>query len=228
MFNLKAQPDLPTVLLIDDDMVSREVIATVLTMSGYSVHTAEGGRQALRLIADRACVPGVILMDAQMPGLAGTHLIQALRAQSRAVIYVLSGSSASREVIDAADGFLLKPISPDEPRNLLKEHEKRVALPPAANPDAAVPVVDPEILAQLRDMMPEASVRQIYAAVVADLFKRLAALELAVQAHDLPEIHRIGHAIKGGCAMAGASRAARLGAALEDSVNHLDNSSPSR
>ena len=29
-----------TILLIDDDMVSREVTATVLTMNGYTVHTA--------------------------------------------------------------------------------------------------------------------------------------------------------------------------------------------
>ena len=38
---------LPTILLIDDDMVSREVVATVLTMSGYSVHTASSGGEAL-------------------------------------------------------------------------------------------------------------------------------------------------------------------------------------
>jgi len=57
------------VLLIDDDLVSREVMATVLAMSGYTVHTAAGGEESLELLAGGECVPSAILMDAQMPGL---------------------------------------------------------------------------------------------------------------------------------------------------------------
>jgi len=43
MLDFITQHERPTVLLIDDDMVSREVMATVLTMSGYPVHTARAG-----------------------------------------------------------------------------------------------------------------------------------------------------------------------------------------
>jgi CheY-like chemotaxis protein len=43
MFERTSQNALPLVLLIDDDLVSREVTATVLTMNGYTVHTAEDG-----------------------------------------------------------------------------------------------------------------------------------------------------------------------------------------
>ena len=46
MFVHTAQKALPLILLIDDDLVSREVIATVLTMLGYTVHTAEDGAAA--------------------------------------------------------------------------------------------------------------------------------------------------------------------------------------
>ena len=42
------------VLLIDDDLVSREVTATVLTMSGYTVHTAVSGAAALEMLAQRS------------------------------------------------------------------------------------------------------------------------------------------------------------------------------
>ena len=58
--------------------------------------------------------------------------------------------------------------------------------------------------------------RQIYAAVVADLDKRMQALEAAIASGDAAEVRRIGHAIKGGCGMAGALQAARLGALLEE------------
>jgi CheY-like chemotaxis protein len=75
MLDFGPPKDLPTVLLIDDDLVSREVMATVLTMSGYTVHTAANGAASLQLLAGGECVPGVILMDAQMPGpQPGPHL----------------------------------------------------------------------------------------------------------------------------------------------------------
>ena len=47
MLGFPAQRNLPTVLLIDDDLISREVMATILTMSGYSVHTAVGGAESI-------------------------------------------------------------------------------------------------------------------------------------------------------------------------------------
>ena len=61
-------------------MVSREVMATILTMSGYLVQTASDGYESLSLLNDDSFVPDVILMDTQMPGLSGTELIHQLRA----------------------------------------------------------------------------------------------------------------------------------------------------
>ena len=58
---------------------------------------------------------------------------------------------------------------------------------------------------------------------------RIEALDGAIAKGDAAEIRRIGHAIKGGCGMAGALQAARLGALLEAAPlspqdNQLDNS----
>ena len=88
MLNLINDRKLPTILLIDDDMVSREVMATVLTMSGYTVHTAEDGTTALDMLARTVCMPALILMDAQMPGLSGVGLIASLRSQTHAAIFL--------------------------------------------------------------------------------------------------------------------------------------------
>jgi len=226
MLDLASQRELPTVLLIDDDLVSREVTATLLTMNGYSVHTAESGAASLTMLAAGLCRPGVILMDAQMPGLSGVELIKELRATCpRPRIYVISGSGPSEQVVAAADGLLLKPFDSEALRKLLEgeQHTPRSYLDPGD------PVVSPDVLAKLRQMMPEAAVREIYAAVVADLTHRIEALGKAIARRDSDEVHRIGHAIKGGCGMAGAVQAARLGALLETAPsaaedNHLDNS----
>ena len=93
--------------------------------------------------------------------------------------------------------------------------------------DSGEPVVSAEMIRQLRKMMHEPAIREIYSAMVADLKRRIEALGMAISKHDAAEVRRIGHAIKGGCGMAGALQAARLGALLEapgPDDNHLDNS----
>jgi CheY-like chemotaxis protein len=232
MLGIGAQHDLPTVLLIDDDLVSREVIATLLIMSGYTVHTAADGAASLELLSAGKCLPGVILMDAQMPGLSGTRLIAELRSRGKAVLIAISASKPPDKVVAAADGFLLKPFSADALRKLLKQYRMQ-ALPSEASAgesflDPSQPVVKAETLAQLRELMPEARVREIYAAIVADLTLRQSALKAAIAKGDAAEVRRIGHAISGGCGMAGALQAARLGALIESGIlegegNQLDN-----
>ena len=231
MHELMAQRELPTVLLIDDDLVSREVAATMLTLSGYTVYTAEDGERALSKIGVKGCTPGVILMDAQMPGPSGAELIRLLRERSKATVIAISGSELADEVARAADGCLLKPFDAAALERVLEKREAPAA--PASRParagESEDPVVSRETLAQLRNLMPEEGIREVYAAVTADLSQRLAELETAIAGGDSAAVRRIGHAIKGGCGMAGALQAARLGAMLEalpedPAGNQLDNS----
>ena len=236
MFERTSQDALPLVLLIDDDLVSREVTATVLTMNGYTVHTAEDGAAALVLLTavedwPQVLQPDVILMDSQMPGLSGTQLIGELRARSQARIYVVSGSNPPHQLTATADGFLLKPFSADAFRKLLEggKPERGASRVYTGDLDPNEPVVSPEILAQFRKLMSETAVRQVYQAVVTDLGRRIEALAAAIARGDGAEVRRIGHAIKGGCGMAGALQVARLGALLESGDNQsgdnqLDNS----
>jgi len=219
MLGIGQKHELPTVLLIDDDLVSREVIATILTLHGHMVHTADTGDGALQLLGDQNLTPGVVLMDAQLPGLSGAELITKLREAREAEIILISGSQPADELIKAADGFLLKPFGAEDLARELGQHKpqrKQVA-------EETVPVVNPEILAQFRQLMTEATVREIYAAVVTDLHKRQDALEKAITEGNSEEVKRIGHAIKGGCGMAGAMQASRLGAILESKSDQLDN-----
>jgi len=229
MFERTSQDALPLVLLIDDDLVSREVTATVLTMNGYTVHTAEDGTAALALLSapeknPPALQPDVILMDSQMPGLSGTDLIGELHAR----IFVVSGSNPPTELTAAANGFLLKPFNAGAFRTLLDGGKPEAAV---SLLDPNEPVVNAETLAQFRKLMPEPAVRQVYQAVVTDLGRRIEVLAAAMARGDTAEVRRIGHSIKGGCGMAGALQAARLGALLQSGAielvsnrNQLDNS----
>ena len=84
-------------------------------MSGYAVHTAADGSAAIGLLAAGEFIPGVILMDVQMPGLSGIELIEQLRARSQARLYVISANDGATELAAKADGFLLKPFPPESP-----------------------------------------------------------------------------------------------------------------
>lgn len=220
----------PMVLLIDDDLVSREVAATVLSTAGSIVRTAEDGAAALALLSPgegraEPLQPDAILMDAQMPGLSGSKLIAALRARTRAPIFAVSGSHPPDEIVAAADGFLLKPFSAQDVAKLLAINAPD---PGPSLLDANDPVISAEVLAQFRKLMPEPAVRKLYETVVTDLGRRIEAIAEAMAKGDGAEVRRIGHTIKGGCGMAGAVEAARLGALVEVwqvpvGDNHLDN-----
>ena len=208
-------------MLIDDDLVSREVTATVLTLNGYMVHTAEDGTAALEMMARPDSAPDVILMDAQMPGLSGVELMGKLRAQSKARIIAISGSNPPQEIGAAADGFLLKPFNVETLDKMLGGTKVPVS-GQASRLNSNEPVINKETLAQFRAMMSPAAVREIYVAVIADLNKRTQTLEAAVAKGNSEEVRRIGHAIKGGCGMAGALQAARIGALFEEVSNESE------
>ena len=221
MLNFGKDDEFPTLLLIDDDLVSREVLATILTMEGYTVHTAPDGPAALDLLASKEYDPRLVLMDAQMPGLRGEELIAQLRARTSAPIVVISASAPPEELRLAADGFLMKPFAPADLAGVFEAFQQSTAPEPPRLP--ADPVVSPTTLEQMRSLMPPAAVREIYQAVVSDMSGRMAGMEAAIAAGNGEEIRRLGHSIKGGCAMAGALQAARIAARIEAEGNQLDN-----
>jgi len=70
-------PDLKPVMVmvIDDDPDCREVLSDALTISGYAVVTAIGGREALRSL-ERDPKPALILLDLRMPVMDGWQFLE--------------------------------------------------------------------------------------------------------------------------------------------------------
>jgi CheY-like chemotaxis protein len=231
-----SQP-LPRVLLIDDDEISRDVLSMLLEMHGFPVDAVESGRHALSLVEnlsdnDVYALPGLILMDTQMPGLSGLELIRWLRQFSTAPIVAISGSDPGEEIRAKTDAFLLKPIQAEDVVALLDGGSvKRITPLPgilsevtasaelAANVPMADPVIDqvidPVVLGKLRAMMPDSAVREIYAAVASDLKLRLDAIAIAMDAKDTMDVQRIAHTVKGGSSMVGVTSVVNISARLE-------------
>ena len=218
-----------SVLIVDDDEVSREVLATVLTIGGYDAHTASDGGSAVAMLEAGKCSPQVILVDLRMPGLGGAALIAQLREQtgagSGATVLAMSASEPRSDEVKAADGFLRKPFGAEELDQALEKRPPAVAKLEAPA-GATASTLKRARLEQLRKMMAESAVHEIYAAVVSDLHRRLRDLDKAIERRDAAAVRHIGHAIKGGCGMAGADEAAQVGAMLECARDDLKNVFP--
>lgn len=221
-----------TLLLIDDDEISREVLALLLTpllaRLGVEMRLAADGEAALALLSEASAAPDAILLDAQLPGLSGVALVAALRRRVAAPILLFSASPVAPELAEAADGFLLKPAAPEVILAALQAaraaNASKASVParavsaPAANAADCVvlPVIDSAVLAKFR--LPAAALRSMYEALAEDCLRRMATLPSAIEARDAEAVRSTAHAIKGGCAMLGAA-AMREAAAWLESVS---------
>lgn len=77
-------PRAGTVLVVDDELDVREIVAEILTDAGYGVRLAADGREGLAA-ATGIERPAVLLVDLVMPVMTGNELVSRLRASPRTV-----------------------------------------------------------------------------------------------------------------------------------------------
>ena len=75
------ESDMGSVLVVDDDADSRDVVSRLLGRAGYTVRSAVNGRDAL--IAVTTAPPDVIILDAMMPEMNGVEFLQVIRSYLR-------------------------------------------------------------------------------------------------------------------------------------------------
>jgi signal transduction histidine kinase/CheY-like chemotaxis protein/HAMP domain-containing protein len=100
------------VLVVDDDATARELIAEHLKAEGFSVVTAAGGLEGLKLAKELR--PIAITLDVMMPDLDGWSVLAALRQDPELaeipVIMITILDEHRRGVALGAAGYLTKPI----------------------------------------------------------------------------------------------------------------------
>jgi CheY-like chemotaxis protein len=100
------------ILVIDDDAIARDLIADNLKLAGFSVVTAAGGLEGLKLARDLR--PLAITLDVMMPDLDGWSVLAALRQDVELaeipVIMVTILDERRRAAELGAAGYLTKPI----------------------------------------------------------------------------------------------------------------------
>jgi len=111
-----------TILLVDDNLPSRELMRELLEASGHLIMEAVNGREALDLI--RQDRPDLVFLDLQMPVLDGFSVIRELRNDVRfhslAVVAVTASAmlgDRERAIAAGFDSYIAKPINLSEVEN---------------------------------------------------------------------------------------------------------------
>ena len=108
-----AKPGARSVLLIEDEPILAKNINSFLTRQGYEVFEAPSGEAGLELF-DRL-KPGVVLLDYNLPGIAGLEVLAYIVARDTgAKVVVMTGNGSEDTAITALKGgvadYLIKPI----------------------------------------------------------------------------------------------------------------------
>lgn len=116
-----------TILIVDDEVLIRNVIKEYLLNEGYKVLEAKDGFDALRVISDNKI--DLIVLDIMMPKMDGFTCLSEIRKTKNIPVIMLSARKEETDKLNSfdlgVDDYVTKPFSPKELVARVKAHLKR-------------------------------------------------------------------------------------------------------
>jgi len=132
---------MPTLLVVDDNEMNRDMLGRRLERKGYRVLSACDGESALDLLATEPI--DLVLLDIEMPGMSGLDVLREVRKTRTGLqlpILMATARTDSADVVRAleagANDYVVKPL--DFPV-VLARVDAQLRLRPASEPAAAAP-----------------------------------------------------------------------------------------
>ena len=139
---------MPTVLVVDDEPIVRNVVVRYLERDGYRTLEAGDGNEARRLLERDH--PSLVVLDVMLPGVSGLELCRWIRSRSETPIVMLTALGEETDRIVGlelgADDYLTKPFSPRELAIRVRNLMRRTTRPTATTAQSvafADVVIDP-------------------------------------------------------------------------------------
>ncbi len=114
--------DQKRILIVDDEQDIRTYLSTLLEDQGFKTVQAKDGEEAMQELLKE--MPDVITLDVSMPEKSGVKFFREIKTDDRwksIPVIIVTGVSddfknfiSSRHRIPAPEGFVSKPISPEE------------------------------------------------------------------------------------------------------------------
>ena len=169
---MTAPPDLPQILVIDDEMGPRESLRMLLKPE-YNVATADCVEAGIRLLKEKQ--PDTIVMDIRMPGMTGIDGLRKIREiDPHLSVIMLTGFGALETAKEAlrlgANDYISKPFDAGEMREVIGRNVERTRVQRASDSAAAeIKELNNRLLKELAQKERLASLGQASAEFVHDL-----------------------------------------------------------
>jgi two-component system, cell cycle sensor histidine kinase and response regulator CckA len=113
-----------TVLVIDDEEATRDVLADILETYGASVLRAENGSVGIAQYEQNKGKVGLVILDLSMPGLSGVEVSAKLREMNPQARIIMSSGYTEEDVKSRfpslrCNGFIQKPYRPSALQSLV-------------------------------------------------------------------------------------------------------------
>ena len=202
------------ILLAEDNPVNRKFALAMLRKLGYSVASAENGKEAVDYLSSNEC--DLVVMDVQMPVMDGVEATRMIRSGASgaldpsipvvALTAYVSPEDRERCMVAGMNAFLPKPAAPEELdaaiRRLLygEAGGERAETPvPAEYAGKAAPVFD-RAAALKRLMGDEDALAELAEEFIEEMPKDLEKFSALVSEGDAAAAGRCAHSIKGAAA----------------------------
>lgn len=103
-------------LIVEDEVVTRNTLTRLFQQEGYDVYDAADGMQMQRIMARQQV--DLVIMDVNLPGKSGIELAENFRESENVGLIFLTGRDAEEDRLLAlelgADDYIIKPYNPKE------------------------------------------------------------------------------------------------------------------
>lgn len=206
------------ILIVDDDQITRAVVAEQLEAAGYEVELASDGAACLEKVRMRRY--RLILMDCQMPSMDGFACTQEIRhwedthGAPHTPIVALTGhtheTEKARALSSGMDGFVAKPFTADHMVRIMK------AYPPPDGRSSNGSLAEVDLAPGVRRS------QKLMELFLKHVPNQLAELRDAQARGVAVEVRAHAHKLKGSCLAIDAPAMARAAESLQYQADGLD------
>lgn len=181
------------ILVVDDDMVSRMVLRTILEKNQFEVVEAANAKEAIQILNDGNLID-LAIIDVMMPEVSGLQLLQYIRKSKfgyRDMPVIMCTAQKDRDSVEKAgqlkaSGYIAKPIIAEK----VIEHVNRVASRIEQSLDKS------DEVAQRLGITPQAYTEML-SGFLDDMQQRILQLQEAINENSALKIQILANAIKG-------------------------------
>jgi CheY-like chemotaxis protein len=211
------------VLLAEDNPINQKLAKRLLEKRGHRVTVASNGELALAALEKARF--DLVLMDVQMPEMDGLEATAILRKREQvsgghqavvAMTALVMKGDRERCIAAGMDGYLSKPISPQELDDVLDQYlalDRPVTLAGEASQIQEDPIRSKDLLERIDG--DRVLLSELLVLLREDSTEQISTAHSAILRGDTTTLRRVGHALKGALANLAAPTAASIAGELE-------------